>query len=82
MHNEPTRKGNRSRKALATAQNANSIKQARPRKAASRKALATAQNAKSIKQARPRKAASRKAPGMAAASAALSIGQGLVKKKY
>lgn len=64
MHNEPTRKGNRSRKALATAQNAKSIKQARPRKAASRKA------------------ASRKAPGMAAASAALSIGQGLVKKKY
>ena len=65
MHNEPTKKGNRSRKALATAQNAKSIKQAyRPRKAASRKVAPS------------------KAPGMAAASAALSIGQALAKKKY
>lgn len=59
MHNEPKRKGNRSRKALATAQ-----------------------NAKSIKQASPRKAAYRKAPGLAAAGAALSIGQALAKKKH
>ena len=67
MHNEPTRKGNRSRKALATAQNAKSMqsyKQARPRKATSRKVAPS------------------KAPGLAAASAALSIGQALAKKKY
>ena len=33
MHNEPTKKHNRSRKAAATAMNAKAIKQMRPRKA-------------------------------------------------
>ena len=73
MNYKPKRKENRSRKTLATAQNAKSLTQYRARKATLPKATSP--------KATPPKSSGLSGFGSALSRAALSIGQNSVKKK-